>query len=515
MSSASATEEFGRAKSKAAPAGWPALLVGSVLLPFSYGADTVALAAWLAPVFLLRFTRDVRLRLSLPALGFVLLLASAFQLRGMFDFADDTTYWTSMLAGVVPALLPYAADRLIARPLGAALGSLVFPCASTVVDYVNSFGPFGSWGAAGYSQYGELPLLQLLSVTGLWGLTFLMGWFAASCNMLWEEGWASRGARLGVWACFGVIAAAILGGGLRIALAPPAGKTVRVASFSVNQEPTPAMRAAVDRLAENRATPEDLAAIRARAAEIGDDLLARADQAAGQGAKIAFWAEGNASLLKPDEPGFIARAAELAARDRIYLGMALASWTPGAPKPLENKLVMIGPDGRVAWQYEKADPVPGDEQTVSVPGDGALRSLDTPYGRLGAIICFDGDFPLLLAQAGADRIDILLDPSNDWQAIDPWHTEMASFRALEQGVNLVRQTSHGLSAAFDYQGARLAAMDHFRAADHTMIAEVPIAGVRTFYSRFGDWFAWLSTLGFVALAVWAARLRIFGGRQRQ
>ena len=515
MSSASIADAVGTTKIKAAQAGWRALLVGSILLPFSYGADTVALTAWLAPVFLLRFTRELPLRLSLPVLGFVLLLASAFQLRGMFDFADDGTYWFSMAAGVVPALIPYAADRLIARSLGGALGSLVFPCASTVIDYVNSFGPFGSWGAAGYSQYGELPLLQLLSVTGLWGLTFLMGWFAATCNTLWQEGWASRRVRGGVYACFGAIAVVILGGGLRLALQPPAGKTVRVASFSVNQESPPALRAAVERLAENRATQEDLAAIGERNTEIGDELLARADRAAGQGARIAFWAEGNAMLLKPDEPAFIARGAELARRDGIYLGMALASWTQGAPKPLENKLVMVGPDGQVAWQYEKSLPVPGDEQAVSVPGDGRLRSLDTPYGRLGAIICFDGDFPQLVAQAGEDKVDILLDPSNDWQAIDPWHTEMASFRAIEQGVNLVRQTSHGLSAVFDDRGAPLAAMDHFRTADHTMIADVPIAGTRTVYAWLGDWFAWLSVLGFLVLAGWALRLRIFGRRQRQ
>jgi apolipoprotein N-acyltransferase len=36
---------------------------------------------------------------------------------------------------------------------------------------------------------------------------------------------------------------------------------------------------------------------------------------------------------------------------------------------------------------------------------------------------------------------MLLDPSNDWPAIDPWHTQMASFRAIEQGVILVRHAS--------------------------------------------------------------------------
>ncbi|MDE2449082.1 MAG: hypothetical protein KGO22_08940 [Gammaproteobacteria bacterium] len=59
--------------------------------------------------------------------------------------------------------------------------------------------------------------------------------------------------------------------------------------------------------------------------------------------------------------------------------------------------------------------------------------------------------------------------------------------------------SHGLSAAFDYQGRRLAAVDYFRSAGATMIADVPIQGVRTLYARLGDWFAWLCAAGLLTL----------------
>ena len=124
--------------------------------------------------------------------------------------------------------------------------------------------------------------------------------------------------------------------------------------------------------------------------------------------------------------------------------------------------------------------------------------LDTPYGRLSSAICFDADFPSLLAQAGKMRTDIVLDPSNDWKAIDPWHTRMASFRAIEQGFNLVRHTSQGLSAAFDYEGRQLAAMDHYVASDHTLVAQVPTRGTRAAYGVLGDWFAWICLIGLAA-----------------
>jgi len=177
----------------------------------------------------------------------------------------------------------------------------------------------------------------------------------------------------------------------------------------------------------------------------------------------------------------------------------------GKTRPWENKLVLIEPNGHVAWEYNKARPVPGPEAALQVPGDGKLRELDTPYGRLSSIICFDGDFPQLLAQAGALRADIVLDPSSDWRAIDPWHTQMASFRGIEECSNLIRQTSQGLSAAFDYQGRGLAAMDHYQTADYAMVSQVSTRGVRTIYSRLGDWFAWLCLAGLGLLTVQSLR----------
>jgi apolipoprotein N-acyltransferase len=104
-----------------------------------------------------------------------------------------------------------------------------------------------------------------------------------------------------------------------------------------------------------------------------------------------------------------------------------------------------------------------------------------------------------LAQAGRLGTDLLLDPSNDWKAIDPWHTRMASFRAIEQGFNLVRHTSQGLSAAFDYQGRQLASMDHYVTTDRVLVAQVATRGARTVYALLGDWFAWACLAGLVGV----------------
>ena len=71
----------------------------------------------------------------------------------------------------------------------------------------------------------------------------------------------------------------------------------------------------------------------------------------------------------------------------------------------------------------------------------------------------------------------------------------------------MRQTSLGLSAAFDYQGHVLATMDHYSATERTLVSQVPTRAVRTLYARFGDWFAWASLAGVVILSAWGALRR--------
>jgi apolipoprotein N-acyltransferase len=478
---------------------WLWLAVATLLLLISNGANNIPLAAWLAPVFLLRFVRGQRTWIGLLVAYGVLIATMTFYFRGMVPI-PGVAYYIFLVVWGIPMLAPYLVDRLVAHRLTGLTATLVFPTAWVVTEYLLTHGPYGSWGAVANSQYGNLPLLQMVSVTGMWGITFLIGWFAAVCNWLWEDGLGSEQARTGAWLCAGTIVAVMLMGGARMAFFPPSSQTVRVASLSrMKVQPEPS-DTAWQHLMDNQATTAEVADVQAGIDAVNGNLLARAEREAQAGAKIVFWAEGNALVLKEDEPTLIARGRELAAKYQIYLGMALATWHRGGQNPpLENKMVLIKPDGEVAWQYNKVYPVPGGEAALQIRGDGKLREVDTPYGRLSSVICFDADFPQLLAQAGALGADVVLDPSGDWREIDPWHTQMASFRAIEQGFNLVRQTKDGLSATYDYQGHRLAAMDHYQTTDYVMISEVPTKGVRTVYSRLGDWFAWVCAAGLLLL----------------
>jgi hypothetical protein len=71
---------------------------------------------------------------------------------------------------------------------------------------------------------------------------------------------------------------------------------------------------------------------------------------------------------------------------------------------------------------------------------------------------------------------------------------MAAFRAIENGVSLVRP---GISSAIDPWGRVLGVADSFAQGDGTLTAQVPVRGVRTLYPAIGDLFAWLCVAGLV------------------
>ena len=93
----------------------------------------------------------------------------------------------------------------------------------------------------------------------------------------------------------------------------------------------------------------------------------------------------------------------------------------------------------------------------------------------------------------------MIAPYGDWETIKNLHATMAAFRAVESGVSLIRLALGGISSTVDPYGRVLASMDEFTAQQRIMIAQVPVSGKHTLYAILGDWFAWLSAAGLLAM----------------
>jgi predicted amidohydrolase len=62
---------------------------------------------------------------------------------------------------------------------------------------------------------------------------------------------------------------------------------------------------------------------------------------------------------------------------------------PGLSAWRQSNSFPSGPDGNLALHYRKLNPWQWAERGWATPGDRGLPFLDTPYGRLGLLICYD------------------------------------------------------------------------------------------------------------------------------
>lgn len=89
---------------------------------------------------------------------------------------------------------------------------------------------------------------------------------------------------------------------------------------------------------------------------------------------------------------------------------------------LFNTVVVIGPDGTILNRHRKLMPT-NPERMVWGMGDATgLRVVDTPAGRLGALICWESYMPLARYALYAQGIDVYVAPT--WDAGDSWLATM-------------------------------------------------------------------------------------------
>jgi nitrilase len=85
---------------------------------------------------------------------------------------------------------------------------------------------------------------------------------------------------------------------------------------------------------------------------------------------------------------------------------------------LYNSLLYLSPEGEVVGVHRKLMPT-GGERLVWGYGDGSgLITFDTPFGRVGGLICWENYMPLARAAMYALGIDLYLAPT--WDNSDTW-----------------------------------------------------------------------------------------------
>ena len=100
--------------------------------------------------------------------------------------------------------------------------------------------------------------------------------------------------------------------------------------------------------------------------------------------------------------------AELAAAHGIHILAASGPVFVGE-RPF-NRAVLFGPDGVIGHQ-DKQIMTRFEREEWNVVANPGLRVFDTTVGRLGILICYDSEFPLLARQLAEAGVEVILTPS--------------------------------------------------------------------------------------------------------
>jgi len=359
------------------------------------------------------------------------------------------------------------------------------------------------WALLGYSQYRILPVIQIADVTGVYGLSFVLVLANVLLALLIEAVRQKRGqapsgkgpvpfpwitATLAVALVLGVVAY----GHWR--LAPHQnlinGHIVRVGLVQANIDQAHKWDAAFRR--------ETI------------DRYKRLTAQAAQGADLVIWPEAATPFLFEIETAYREEVLTFV-RDH---GIPLLFGSPAIKNQVDGRLhllnsaFLVSGDGLVLNRHDKLHLVPFgeyiplknilgflDKLVVGigdfVPGPG-ISVMTGPSGRFGVVICFEVIFPDLVRQFVDQGANYMVTITNDaWfdRSSAPYqHFAMVVFRAVENRVAFARAANTGISGFIDADGQILSQTDIF--VEGALRGEVRTNGPRTFYTAYGDLFAY-------------------------
>ncbi len=372
------------------------------------------------------------------------------------------------------------------------------------------FGGF-PWDLLGVSQYRMTPLIQIASVTGVYGVSFLLVWFSLSllsAGVMMIRQPTLRSAWIGEMILPLLVVAVVFNLGFRqLRDEAPSARTLRVTLVQPS-------------------IPQTLIWDSSRDDERFRDLVRLSEQALTNQTDVLIWPEAAVPKLLRYYDEMIQPVVKLARDHHVWMiiGADDMERRRGAANPEDadyfNSSFLVSPEGKLVERYRKRSLVIFGEyiplaralpflkwftpiQGGFTPGDGPVQfKLKDLEVETSVLICFEDVFPHLARGSVEDDTDFLVNLTNNgWfgEGAAQWqHAASALFRAVENGVPLIRCSNNGLTCWVDAHGRLRQVFRDDRGTVYGagfMTAEIPLPAAgehhaRTFYNRHGDWFGW-------------------------
>lgn len=438
----------------------------------------------------------------------------------------DVSLWASILALLLLVFLMAAfpaAVCLAASPLARRFSwTVVFPLTWTAFEFLRNYFPCGGypWAGLAYSQHSFLTLLQVLDVTGVYGLVFLIvmgNAVVADCVVRGFRAQTHRKTSFAPTAGFILLFVAAVTYG-----------HFRLTSVRKMFAGAPSLKVAV----VQGNIPQEEKWLKEKIEEIIARHVAWTKKAAEAAPDLIFWPEAAFPAVLPPEVTGIAELKDLKTDLLMgvvrYDGVIPEIWPPkeGDSFRLYNSAVLLKPEGEIEDRYDKVHLVPigeyipfegwlpflheiVDAMGTFTSGDG-FRLLGLEGKRFGVTICYEDLFPEIARAFTRQGADFLVNLTNDgWynrSSVIFQHFDFSRFRAVETRLSMIRSTNTGVTGLFSPTGEVLASLPPFE--EGILEGSIPLKS-RTwspsFYTRYGDVFAWGCVLGSALLGVIAVK----------
>jgi apolipoprotein N-acyltransferase len=359
------------------------------------------------------------------------------------------------------------------------------------------------WNLVGYAVHGD-GLRRLASITAVYGLSFLAVTTSSLLLALFIRRRAWLGWFFGVWVVL-LVAANWLA-------QPPAPWRGSERAYLV-QPNVPLDLAALEGWVPWRdpAQLQRLVGMTVANVERGVTDMGRPP--------IVVWSENPAPFYFDRDPIFRAAVERMARQTQAYVVVGTVNYYGEDITRPRNTAVVLDPAGRVLLQYDKMHLVPFGEYVPwwafpekvgkithevgnFVPGT-KYQVARTAQGAIGVFICYESIFPELVRRIAAEGASVLVTISNDtWYGSSSaayQHLEMARLRAIENGRFVLRATNDGVTAIIDPYGRVLERTPRQQAM--VLAGRFDHRFEKTFYTAYGDVFAWLCVVVCVVFAI--------------
>jgi apolipoprotein N-acyltransferase len=231
---------------------------------------------------------------------------------------------------------------------------------------------------------------------------------------------------------------------------------------------------------------------------------------------LIVWPESPAPFFAND-PLFRNPVSEMARETHTWVVTGAIGSTPvmqggKSASQVFNSAALVSPSGDWTARYDKVHLVPFGEylpfpslfafaggltKEVGEFRSGASRApLDAGSTRLGVFICYESVFPGEVREFADQGAQVLVNLSNDGWYGDSGayaqHLNQTRMRAIENDRWLLSATNTGVTASIDPYGRTVAQLP--RKERGGLVAPYALTSVTTFYTRHGDWFAWLCAI---------------------